>query len=340
MTSAAEDVSSDAPVVPGERRGPRNAGRESAPRWGVRLRNYLSNHVTLFLAGIVQLERSPWAAWRSCFALGAMLVLPVVFLAVLTHARDLAANLGASGEVAVYLRDGASDEQAEQLIQQLQGMDEVAAVTHITPAQALDELKQVARLDDALRLLDRNPLPHVLMVTPKHDYVTTERVAALRDRVGQLDGVASAEADTDWVDRAQRWLEAGRYLAMALALLLVVAVVPTIGNTVRLLVDRRRSEIEVLQLVGASRAFIRRPYLYLGAWTGVLSSVVAWWLVNLLIWLLAPHVADIGQALGMPVQLHLLGWESLWPIAAISATAGWLAARFAVRRQLRLFSSI
>lgn len=335
MTTVADEALTDIPAIPGEKRMSAAPKRSAGVRWGVRIRHFISHHLTLFLAGIVQMERSPWGAWRTCMALGAMLVLPVVFLALLAQAQSVAAQFGAAGQVALYLRGDATAEQAQQLSLKLYSMDAVAVVTHITPEQALQELSQVPRLDDSLRLLERNPLPHVLMVTPKPEFVTSERIAMLREQWSQLEGVAMAEADTAWVGRAQRWLVAGRYVALGLALLLVVAIVPTIGNTVRLLIDRHRHEIEIARLVGASRGYIRRPYLYLGVWTGVLSSMVAWWLVNLLIWLAGPYVTEVGETLGIGLRLTLLGWDSLWPIAAISAASGWLAAWLAVRRQLK-----
>ena len=334
MTTMVEEVSTDTPPIHGEKRTLQQPNRSDGVRRGVRARNFISHHLTLFLAGIVQLERSPWVAWRTCMALGAMLVLPVMFLALLGHVQGLVAKFGSAGEVALYLRSGTTAEQAHQLSLKLNGIDAVAAVTHITPEQALKELEQVPRLEDALRLLERNPLPHVLIVTPKPEFVTSERIAALREQWSQLEGVVKAEADTAWIGHVQRWLVVGRYVVLGVALLLVAAIVPIIGNTVRLLVDRHRNGIEIARLVGASRGYIRRPYLYLGVWTGVLSSMMAWWLVNMLIWLVGPYVTELTGSLGIELRLTLLGWDSLWPVAIISAMSGWLAAWLAVRRQL------
>src|SRR3546814_4071577 len=88
----------------------------------------------------------------------------------------------------------------------------------------------------------------------------------------QLPEAELVQHDTQWRERLDGWLRFGGRVAWVLAFLLGLGALLVVGNTVRLDIQSRREEISVLQLLGATDGFIRRPFLYLGAWYGIRSE--------------------------------------------------------------------
>ena len=130
-----------------------------------------------------------------------------------------------------------------------------------------------------------------------------------------------------------RWLVATalelRVAVLALAVLLIV------GNTIRLAILNRRSEIEVIKLIGGTDAFIRRPFLYSGLLQGFFGAVVAWLLVTVGLLLLSGPVQDLAGLYGSRFELGGLGLENaLWLLLG-GAGLGWLGSRLAVSRHIR-----
>ncbi len=122
---------------------------------------------------------------------------------------------------------------------------------------------------------------------------------------------------------------------LILAVLLAVAVLLVVGNTVRVDIASRSEEIGVLMLVGASRAFVRRPYLYAGIWYGLFAGVLAAGFAVLVELALADPVARLGHVYAGKLQVDVL---PVWLLAAVpvaAAVLGWLGARLVSAWQLR-----
>jgi cell division transport system permease protein len=122
--------------------------------------------------------------------------------------------------------------------------------------------------------------------------------------------------------------------ALALAILLAVAVVLVIGNTVRLAIESRRDEILVAKLVGGTDAFVRRPFLYTGAWFGLGGGLVAGLLLLITFWWLSAPVARLAALYHSDFVLHGLGFENAIMLIFAAMALGWLGAWVAVRRHL------
>jgi cell division transport system permease protein len=120
-----------------------------------------------------------------------------------------------------------------------------------------------------------------------------------------------------------------------LASVLALAVLLIVGNTIRLAIQNRRDEIEVQKLIGATDAFIRRPFLYSGFWYGVLGALIAWLLVNISLWVLAPPVARLSALYDSRFELGGLGLEATFFLLLFGILLGSIGAWLAVDRHLR-----
>ncbi len=166
----------------------------------------------------------------------------------------------------LYLQLDASPTEGESLSEQIKAMPGVADAEYISKEKALDEFQQQSGLGEALKELPQNPLPGVVLVTPNEvDKATLE---ALRQRLAELPKVQQAQLDLVWVERLAAILKLGDRFVFGLTVLLVSALLLVIGNTIRLHIENRRTEIEVIKLVGGTDSYVRRPFLYMGALYG------------------------------------------------------------------------
>jgi cell division transport system permease protein len=149
-----------------------------------------------------------------------------------------------------------------------------------------------------------------------------------------MTGVEEVRLDLAWIERLRHLAELGRRVALALAVLFGGGVLLVVGNTIRLAVENRRKEIEVVTLIGATHAFVRRPFLYSGAWYGLGGGLLAWGLLTLgSEWLAAP-VSALAASYGATFSLPRLGAAGSATLVGCSILLGWVGAWIAVSRHL------
>ena len=206
-------------------------------------------------------------------------------------------------------------------------------VTLIDRAKALEEFRAKSGFGEALDALEGNPLPHTLVVRPKSG--PTGDVDALAGAIRRLPEVDLVQLDTAWVARLRAMLDlAGRMVDLA-TILLAVAVTIVIGNTIRLEINNRRVEIEVVKLVGGTDAFVRRPFLYLGLSYGLFGSIAAAMIVEGTLLALAPPVSAVAGLYGSGFRLRGLSPGETLLLLGGGLLLGWAGAWLATARHLR-----
>ena len=197
-----------------------------------------------------------------------------------------------------------------------------------TPEQGLEELR-ASGLDAALAALPDNPLPSVLVVTPRG--VPDALVPALES----LPETERVIHDAQWRTRLEQWLRFGQHLAWVLAALLGLGGLLVVGSAVRADIQSRREEIGVLQLLGATDGFIRRPFLYLGAAYGLLAGAAALGLLTAADLALRAPLASLAGSYGSHFALQ--GFDPLQAGAVVvgAGLVGWLGAGLVTGHYLR-----
>jgi cell division transport system permease protein len=244
---------------------------------------------------------------------------------LLDNVERLGGSWQRAAQISLFLQIDASEAEGQALREQIGAMDEVAEAEWISREQALLEFQQQSGLGEALKELPDNPLPGVVLVTPKEvDKVTLE---ALRLRLAELPKVQQAQLDLLWVERLTAILNLGDRFVFGLTLLLVMALLLVIGNTIRLHIENRRTEIEVIKLVGGTDSYVRRPFLYMGTLYGLGAGLLAWlvlayglgWLNAAVIRLAGLYGSDFalagvpaGDGLSLLLGAVLLGYIGAW----------------------------
>ena len=129
-------------------------------------------------------------------------------------------------------------------------------------------------------------------------------------------------------------LDIARRGILLIGSLLALAVLLVIGNTIRLEIQNRREEILVTKLIGATNAFVRRPFLYSGIWYGTLGGLIAWLLVETGFWLLAGPVAHLAGLYHSGFSLDTRALQLLWTLISGGLFLGLLGSWLAVGRHL------
>ena len=306
--------------------------RTSAARGGA-LARWWRAHRWALAQSLLRLREHPLGTLLTVAVMGLALALPLSFYLVLLNLDRFGQALGEGQAISVFLQAGDAQVQAQVLARTLRGEQTVAAVTLKSPRQGLAEMAALQGFGPALAALPDNPLPWVLVVEPRVA-AGPSQIAALVRQLRADPRVALVQDQGPFRARLDALRGFGARVMQVLAALLALAALLVVGASVRNDIQSRSQEIEVLQLVGASAAFVRRPYLYAGLWLGLLSGVVAVALTMLLEAVLAGPAARVDAAWGGRLGLVALDVTPLLALLLAAAMLGWLGARIASARHL------
>ncbi|MEG8129872.1 permease-like cell division protein FtsX [Xanthomonas hortorum] len=297
---------------------PANTEAAAPSRFGV----WIDHHLHSIAFSLGRAMRKPWAPLLTIVEMALALALPLGLSIALDNVKLLAGSVQQSREINLFLKVDIGADAAQALAGELRARPDVAQVTLRTPAQGLTELRESAKLNEAIDALGDNPLPTLLIVTPT-DAADDAQLAGALQALPQTDQV---QHDALWRKRLDGWLRFGERLVQVLSALLGVGAVLVVGNTVRLDIQSRREEIGVLQLLGASDGFIRRPFLYLGAWYGLGAGAVALALIAASGLALQAPLATLADSYGSSFTLHGLDLLHSAMVLVGTLVLGWLGA--------------
>ncbi len=267
------------------------------------LYRYAMGHLQALVSTLGQLVRQPFNSLLTALVIGIALALPAGLHLMIDNLGQVVEGWKGSTRISLFLTLETATSEAEALAKRLGARTELETVTHVAPADSLAEFEQHSGMSDLLDLLERNPLPSLLVLTPRSDLDPVAMQALLTD-LQALPEVELAQLDMAWVKRLHAMLAIGQRGVVLLGALLGLAVLVVVGNTIRLGIQNRREEILVTKLIGATNAFIRRPFLYMGVWYGLLGGLMALALVALALHLLAAPVGELALLYQSDFVLH------------------------------------
>jgi cell division transport system permease protein len=244
------------------------------------LRRFLLEHARVLVATLGKLSREPLSTFLTAAVVGITLALPAGLHVLVQNISAISYSWEGALQASLFLEDEVTPERGRALVRELEKRQDVARASYISREQSLVEFRELSGFGEALDLLaDINPLPAVIVVTPQRN-LPQERVQALMSALAALPEVEVAKLDQKWLERLFAILAIVERAVLIIAAMLALAVMVTVGNTIRLEIENRREEIIVMKLIGAPDSFIRRPFLYTGLWYGLGGGVLAWLLVQ------------------------------------------------------------
>jgi cell division transport system permease protein len=280
-----------------------------------------------------RMASTPFATLLTVLVIGVALALPASLYIALDNLASLAVRLSGTPEITLFLADKTTPERVREIDTALRKRGDLKSARFISRDQALKDLGARSGADDVVATLGKNPLPDAFVLAPKDTEPAT--LEQIRSETAKMSGVASAKLDSAWAQRLSALLALGRDFIALLAALLGTALVAVSFNTIRLQVMAQRDEIEVSRLLGATDAFVRRPFLYLGALQGMFGALIAVGILALALLFLRLRVDAAAQAYGSTFHLSGLAWADAGLVIALSGALGWMGAWLAATQHLR-----
>lgn len=297
------------------------------------MRQWLTRHAQNCIASVGRLVARPGGSLLTVAVIGVALALPAGLNVLIRNGEALAGGWESVRDFSIYLQPGAELSAAQSIAAELQANKNIQAVEVVTADAALDDLRDSGGFAGVLDSLDNNPLPHTLVVRPTAD-VPANILQQLASELGERPIVDQVRLDTDWVARLNALLDLARRGIWLAAGLLVGAVIVIVGNTIRLDIENQRAEIEVAKLLGATDAFVRRPFLYTGFWFGLTGGLLALAVVAIGLALIGGPVAELSALYGGSFRLLGLDGRSGLAVVGGGLLAGLGGAWIAVARHL------
>jgi len=299
-----------------------------------RVTMFFIDHFRQSLNSLGELYRQPFAALMTIGVLGFSITLPSTLYIIVKNTEQVTEQWQQASEISLFLRSNVQEAQAQQLVKRLSTWNEISDVQYISPQQALDEFQRLSGLGEALDYLDKNPMPATVLVVPTSKHATPTAAGILLDKLRKEREVDIGKLDIEWLERLYSLLSIAKELVFLLAVLLFFAVVLIIGNTIRLNILNKRDEILVMKLVGATDAFIQRPFLYTGFWYGLLGGLMAWLTVSIILLWIGYSLDDLMQQYQLDLDITGMNIEALGVMLLVSIMLGLMGSFLSVQKHV------
>ncbi|MFZ1568494.1 MAG: permease-like cell division protein FtsX [Thiolinea sp.] len=279
---------------------------------------------------------NPISAWITLIAIALALSLPTSMHVLVKNLQSLTHNNQSVPTISLFLKPKITEQQAHDLAELVKSQPEVLTTTVVTRDQALQDFKKISGLADTLTTLGENPLPNIVIITPKlNDLGETD--ADLDDfskRLKTYKEVEDVQIDVEWIQRLRAILQIAERIVAVVAALLAVTVLLVVGNTIRLDIENRKDEIRVTRLIGATNRYIRRPFLYGGLWLGLFGGLLSLLVVNIALLFLVEPVNKLSMLYGNTFNIGGIDLTTTLEVLITSSLLGLIGAWLAVSRYL------
>jgi cell division transport system permease protein len=311
----------------------RAATRTAPPNTLGQFRAWRREHARALVSSLGRFLHRPLATGLTVAVMALALALPLGLGVALANVERLAGGWDEPQAIAVFLDPELDAAAAARVAEAVRARPDVAGVRVQTPEEGLADFRRLTDTAEALDLLDGNPLPAVLHVDPR--LAEGDDGAALAASLRALPEAGQVQHDAAWRQRLAAWLAFARRLAWVLAALLGAGALAVVFNTVRLEIGARRDEIEVLQQLGATDGFVRRPFVYLGAWHGIAAGAGALGLLWLAGLALHAPLASLAASYASDFTLRGPNLAQTGAVLLAATALGWLGAWLASGHHLR-----
>jgi len=302
---------------------------------------WFREHKMAMGAALSRIAHAPAGFAFNVVVIALALSLPLAGLGLLENLRPVSRELAVDPEISVFLTNTVTTEQAQdvagemRLLAQSTGLE--VKLEFIGRAQALESMKARAGLTDVVAALGSNPLPdaYIVRVADGSSAHNAERIENFAAEMQKLKHVDTVQLDAVWVKRLGALLQLAATALSLLAVSLCGVVLAVVFNTIRLQLVTQHEEISVARLLGATDAFVARPYYYMGALLGLCAGVLALLAVLASMALLNQPVAQLAHLYGSDFHLVALNAPISAGLLSMSLALGVSGAALSVRAALR-----
>lgn len=298
-------------------------------------KNYWLNHLDAAKLGFTQLWHTPWSSLATLLVLAIALALPLGLHSGLKGIKHFNQHWDGDRTITVFVKGRLTGTSPTILLNKIRAIPGVAKATFISEEQALKELKLAVNISENTSLFEHNPLPQLVAVEASKKAQSTEKMQALRTTLEQLDEVEKAELDLDWLEKLYTIVTLVKRTAIILTALFGLSILLIVGNATHAMTQRHQQHIDIYHFLGASRPFIRRPFLYSGLFYGFFAAGLAWIVLTVsLIWLI-PALQQLAESYGLAISWqHTIPFHYLLPLLGFGLVLGYLGSRLSLRKRI------
>ena len=296
------------------------------------MKSWLTQHAQVLKLVLNRFKTNKPSTLLICLAIGVTLALPSLLYAVLDSASGLANNVKSESKISVFLSLNHDDTAVKNITVALKNEAQINSFKFVSKNDALKNLQMADANKDLLNSLENNPLPDAFFIEPKQ--LDNDSIETLKSSLSHLDGVEEVIVDGAWLKRLNALLALGQKAMLIIAALLAFALVAVIGNTIRMQILTQLNEIELSHLIGATKSFIRRPFLYAGALYGLFGGLFALLITYATILLFNRSLASLAAEYQANFALHLPSFSICLVICILALLLGIIAAYLAVSKSL------
>lgn len=293
------------------------------------LSRYIREHFDALLNAIHHIRLYPFSSLLAALAIGLTLSFPAILYLLLHNAEAVTARWQEGTQLTLFLKKTTTPEEKDLLLEKLRSNPRIDHVNYISADEGLVQFRQATHLDEMLATFPQNPLPPVVEIYPVRKAQAPQQIANLMQTLQALPEVERSSMDQQWVERLHqiiRFLKRTTYLLEGLTLMGVCLV---LGVMIRFAIQQHRHELDILKLVSASFAYMRRPFLYAGILYSVTGGLIATGIVTFMIAELNGPVSALAQSYQSNIQLTALTPVQILMLLGCCFILGWLSSRIA-----------
>jgi cell division transport system permease protein len=304
------------------------------------MKTLVLRHLQVLFDTLGRMAQNPLPTSMTIAVLGIAIALPLMLFKISESIGHISGQWQGNPRITIFLQfpesnDATSiDVAALDFGRELLRNPGIRDIEYTSPEQALQEFRQSSGLGGMLDDLRENPLPPMLTVFPEVD-LDNKQVEALIVRLSEHPEVHTISYDQLWLERLTAIIGLLRHAVMVLSILMAIGVILIISNTVRLGIVNRSEEIEIIDQIGGTSAFIQRPFLYYGVLQGIAGALAAILIANSALLVLSKPVERLAKLYDSNLRINWIEFELLWVVLLTTAVLGWVAARVTAGNYLR-----
>ena len=293
--------------------------------------NYLLNHIEALKVALRRLLYAKAGSLVMFIIIGITICLPMSALLFLENIKQASSQIEYSAEISIFLIDQYKDDELKTFTSFLKEQPIVNKITFEKKEDAWVKLQKKIMIDGD-SLVEKNPLPDSFYLSLAT--LDENEIDYLVKELKEFTIIDDVLLDSAWVNKLNSILSLGELMINFLGILLLSVLAVIIGNTIRLQALSFKDEIEVSKLIGASNAFIRRPFLYTGIFYGIGGAIVAIAIIKLMIFIFNYYAFVIESILGFNISVNDLLIIHYVIMIILSVAVSWLASYFSTNRTL------
>jgi cell division transport system permease protein len=292
------------------------------------------------VVALKSIKNQPMLTLITGLMIGFILTWPTFLWVLSNQARSAMDNWHDKAFFTFYLPSSVGEQTKDDILQRLQSMQNLKSVKIISPQEALKSLLKNRDSKTVMALGLENPLPYVVEIQPNLSDFSPASLEDFYQKISQIPNLQGSKNNLSWFERLSAFERFLNRFTLLLVLILMIGVSFLVSNTLRMVIHSRYEEIQILKLVGATNQFIVSPFLYTGAFYGLLGAIFSVLTVDFSITYLQSYFQPLAALYDYAGQIDLISPIQMLVIAVFSLGLGWIAAWIFVRHYLNAIEPV